>query len=114
MVPYSAMFRRMLFNSCVVSTQGFQMAAALHADAVGRGTVPQLPPHAAPPPRYHLAAAAVAAESEWGAAQPAASPAIAAAAQQVLSHMCPTLVSQQEREPLVSGNWTCTSCLARD
>jgi hypothetical protein len=69
------------------SMQGFQMAAALHADAVGRGTVPPLTPHAAPPPPYCLAAAAIAADGVAGAAQPAASP-VAPVAQQVLSGIC--------------------------
>ena len=78
----------MCHRAHAISLQGFQMAAALHADAVGRGTVQPLPPHAAPPPPYHLAAvAAIAAEGGAGAAQPAAL-AVATAAQQVASHMC--------------------------
>lgn len=95
----------MCHRARAIPLQGFQMAAALHADAIGRGTVPPLPLHAVPPPPYHLAAAAVAGDGGAGAAQPAALPAVAAAAQQVLSPICLPLISKQEREPIVSSNW---------
>ena len=95
-LPYSGCFQAHACRCCCeTSLQGFQMAAALHADAIGRGTVPPLPLHAAPPPPYCLAAA-VGADFGAAAAQPAALPA-AAAAQQVHLQICENVVEDEMR-----------------